>query len=409
MLLSSFLNSVAFVYLTDQDFQNTSAVVGIDWNNLPDFDSVKIVKKYLALRVEESHRQVVFQMSDDLRFLESTELDFKLVGTNEEMLAANFQKYFKEHRFSELGKALSKNPNLGEKILSEFDIEKINAHAGKTVLEFMPKTYFDFLHKQSQGLAKVIIKNFEQVSNMIGGFNFGRVILILGETGFGKTNFALNLALNASLGRRCLYVNMEMPLEDITNRLAVLNSQKSFKDLYDGKILLAEATAGIESFGNNLKFTTGFSASVQSIESLMRKEHKKGLHFVIIDYDQKIDLVYSKNVPEWKLLQIAIQRIEDVAKELEVCVILLAQLNREGSISSSHRATFTAHTILNFKRNDAADVFQQSVNAIVVAEKNRHGKKSQAVLLNYNDQNLKITEISTIDYKKQETKSELRV
>jgi hypothetical protein len=42
-------------------------------------------------------------------------------------------------------------------------------------------------------------------------------------------------------------------------------------------------------------------------------------------------------------------------------------------------------------------------NALVSAEKNRHGKKDQACLLKYNSENLNITEIAVIDYKKQDS------
>ena len=136
----------------------------------------------------------------------------------------------------------------------------------------------------------------------------------------------------------------------------------------------------------------------------MRREKATGLDILVIDYDQKIDLTYNRNIPEWKLLQLAVQRIEDLAKELSVCVILLTQVNRDGGVSASHRATFTAHTVLNFKGMDAVGHHPQSANAIVVAEKNRHGKKSQACLLSYNQETLGIREVGVIDYKKLETK-----
>ncbi len=258
---------------------------------------------------------------------------------------------------------------------------------------------FFLLLKQKENKERVIIPGFEMLSKMIGGFNFGRVVMLLGETGFGKTNLAINLLIRAATRSKCLFINMEMPLEDITNRLVVLATQKSFKELYAGNITYDSAVYDLKSYGDNLKFTEGFSLTLQSIESLMRKEKTNGLDFVVIDYDQKIDLTISRNIPEWKTLQVAIQRIEDLSKELEVCVILLAQVNREGSVSSSHRATFTAHTILNFKGNDAQTVYK-SGNALIAAEKNRHGKKDQACVVHYNDENLNITELGVIHYKK---------
>lgn len=400
MQLDSFLNTVAYLFLSDLDFQEVVSLAGIDWNKLPDLESVRIVKKYLALRANNPHRIALTEIHGDIAFLEHCELDFKVVGKNDEDLSNQFRKLFKTYQYQQLANKILLNPEMGEKILSEFDVDRVSAINTKTVTEFLPDNFQKFLEKQKTGLERVLIPGFEMLSKMIGGFNFGRVIMLLGETGFGKTNCAINLLVRAATRHRCLFINMEMPLEDITNRLVVLTTTKTFKQLYSGGIAHNDAVYDLKAYGDNLKFTEGFSLSLQSIESLMRKEKKTGLDFVVIDYDQKIDLVYSKNIPEWKLLQIAIQRIEDLAKEIGVCVILLAQLNREGSVSSSHRATFTAHTILNFKSKDVQTAYDNRANALISAEKNRHGKKDQACLVHYNDENLNITELAVIDYKK---------
>lgn len=395
-----FLNTAAFLYLTDPDFKAISDLANINWPSLPNFESVKAVRKYQELLASMPHRSAISELSGEIAYLERCELDFQSVGQNEEDLSIRFQKHFKSHQYSLLGQRLNENPDMGDKILSEFDVNRPAAVLVKAVSEFLPEKYEQFLANQKLGKERVVIPGFEQLSHMIGGFNYGRVVMILGETGFGKSNLALNLTIRAATKYKCLFINMEMPLEDITNRLVVLNTGKTFKDLYSGNISSAEATKHLDVFGKNLKFTNGYSLSLQSIESLIRKEKANGLDFVVIDYDQKIDLVHSKNLPEWKMLQTAIQRIEDLSKEIEICVMLLAQVNREGTVSSSHRATFTAHTILNFKANDAQTSYDKNANALISAEKNRHGKKDQALLVHYNDQNLSISEVTVINYQK---------
>jgi len=402
MQLGKFLNNIAYLYLVDEEFQRVSILAGIDWNRLPHFENVEIVKKYLVLRANNSHKAALSEMGDDIRFLEMGGVSLENVGGDEEEISHQFQKAYKAYRYSELGLSLQAHPDFGDKLLQEFDIDQSSVIKTKTVTEFLPTEYEAFLEKQRLGLERVIIPGFEMLSKMVGGFNPGRIVMILGETGFGKTNLALNLLVRAATKAKCLFINMEMALADITNRLVVLTTQKSFKDLYEGQIKYEQAVFDLKAYGDNIKFTEGYSLSLQSIESLMRKEKHSGLDFVVIDYDQKIDLVYSKNIPEWKLLQIAIQKIENIAKELNLCVLLLAQLNRDGLVSSSHRATFTAHTILNFKSNDSKSAFDNQANALISAEKNRHGKKNQACLVKYNSDNLNIHEIAVVDYKKQE-------
>jgi KaiC/GvpD/RAD55 family RecA-like ATPase len=397
MQLEAFLNVIVFLFITDQSFQPTLGAAEIDFNKLPSLDCVKIARKYLALTATMSHRDAVSELSLDIDYLEKCGLDFTIIGKDDEEISSRFNKFLKEHRFIDLGKRLSAAPHLGQEILNSFDLDRPAGLQPYVMQETFPKVYFDFLFSVKQGKELVRIPNFEKVSDMIGGFGPGRIIMIMGETGFGKTNFAMNLVVCASTSMRCLYFNMEMPIEDIIKRLAVLVSGKSFGELFRGEITLDEATKGLSVFGKNLKITNGRTVSAGSIEALMIKEKQSGLDLVVIDYDQKIDLSYSKNIPEWKLIQLAIQKIEDVAKDLNVCVLILVQANREGSISSSHRATFTAHTVLNFKKNDHVGG-PQSANAIVVAEKNRHGRKDQACLLTYNQDNLRINEHYVIDY-----------
>lgn len=400
MQLEGFLNVIVFLFLTDQSFQATVLAAEINFNALPDFECIKIVKKYLSLTATMSHREAVSELSSELDYLERCELDYAHIGKNDEEISDRFNKYLKQYRFFELGKRLQAAPHLGSDILNSFDLDRPAGLIPLLVSEALPKAYFDFLFSVKQGKELVRIPNFEKLSEMIGGFNPGRIIMLMGETGFGKTNFALNLIVCASTSMRCLYFNMEMPFDDIAKRLAVLVSGKSFGELFRGEITQDEATKGVAIYGKNLKITNGRSVSLQSIESLIQKEKQNGLDFVVIDYDQKIDLVYNRNIPEWKLLQLAAQKLEDIAKELSICVIMLVQVNRDGAISASHRATFTAHTVLNFKRNDYDGAFPQSANAIVSAEKNRHGRKDQACLLTYNQDNLRISEHYVVDYKK---------
>jgi RecA/RadA recombinase len=400
MPLDNFLNNIAYLYLTDRDFQKISDLAGIHWSSLPDFECVKIMKKYFVLLASNTHQQAIMELSSDLAYLEMCNLSLQRVGKDEDEISHQFKKYYKQFQYHRLGEQLLAKPEQGEKILSEFDVTRLNSVSTKSVSEFLPEKYESFLKKQKENTERVIIPQFKQLSELIGGFNFGRVIMVLGETGFGKTNFAINLLVRAATKYKCLFINMEMPLEDITNRLVVLTSQMTFKNLYAGEISTQKATEHLAAYGDNLKFTDGFSLSLQTIEALMRKEKANGLDFVVIDYDQKIDLPYSKHTPEWKSIQDAIQRIENLSKEIQVCVLFMAQVNRDGNVSASHRATFTAHTILNFKSNDAQTVYDVRANALISAEKNRHGKKNRACLVSYNDENLNINEITVIDYKK---------
>ncbi len=390
MQLEQFLNSCAYACLIDDEFQATCELAGINWQTLPPFDGVRAMQKYYLLRETHSHQEARFEVRDDARFLEIS-ADTSQLGRDEFELSVQFKKIHAIYAYEALGQELIANPSHGKALIENFTTGDLKRISASSVLEFAPPLFEEFLEKAKKQEGKVLIPGFPMLSEMIGGFNPKRILMIMGETGFGKTNLALALAIRASLRSRCLYVNMEMSLDDMTKRLAVMVTRKSYHDLYRGHIEYEEFKKLVSVFGGNLVMTPGSSLSMGSIEALIRRESREGMKFAIIDYDQKIDLPLMKNEPEWRSLQKAIIKLEDLAKELDICIIVLMQQNRDGQISASHRATFAAHTILDFK-NDPMQ------GPIIHAKKNRHGKKDQAVRVEYGQDDSSIIEIEVVTH-----------
>jgi hypothetical protein len=75
------------------------------------------------------------------------------------------------------------------------------------------------------------VAGWEMLSDAIGGFNPGRLALCMAQTGYGKTNLALNLAMSAQETMNTWYFNMEMGLEDIFERMMAIFYDKPFSDL----------------------------------------------------------------------------------------------------------------------------------------------------------------------------------
>lgn len=391
MHLAQFLNSCAYLCFVEDGFLATCELAGIDWQKLPEFESVKSVREFLFLLTKVSRHEALVEMRDHVRRIE-LEAECADLGRNEHEIAAQFKKLYSQFKFVELGRQLMESPERGQRLLDDFTFQVGEPTRSYLVGDFAPMMYLDFLEKTKIKEARQAIDGFPILSETIGGFNKKRIIMIMGETGFGKTNLAMNLAVRAALRNKCLYVNMEMSLEDMTKRLAVLVTRQSYRDLYLGHIPFESFRDAVGIFGMSLMMTSGSALTMGSIEALIRKQAAAGLDFVFIDYDQKIDLPYMRGEPEWKSLQKAILKLEDLAKELNVCMIVLAQVNRDGDISASHRATFSAHTILDF-RND------ETHGPVIAARKNRHGKKDQAVRVRYSEEDSSIQEIECVTFK----------
>lgn len=221
---------------------------------------------------------------------------------------------------------------------------------------------------------------------MIGGFNPERIGIAMGETGFGKTNLAINLALAAARTMGVAYVNMEMGYADMVKRFAVIGAQVNYRDYGQGAFDPGAVKNRLSSVADKIQITSGKALSLPQISAWARLRHRKNpLGLLVIDYDQKVDLRLGFGIEEWKELQKAVEAFEALAMELGIYVLLLAQVNREGKIAGSFRALYPAHTALRFREHETH-------GPIIEAVKNRHGKKSQALTVLYNQENSSLIE-----------------
>src|SRR5690606_19276056 len=82
--------------------------------------------------------------------------------------------------------------------------------------------------------SRKLIPGWEKLSRLIGGFNPGRVSVLIAESGVGKTMCALNLSLCASKSEPTLFINMEMTKNDIVARFVQMGARIKSEDWHTG-------------------------------------------------------------------------------------------------------------------------------------------------------------------------------
>lgn len=390
MRLKEFLENAAYLFLTDEGFQPIATSAGIRWDELPDFDAVKIIREYLALRQSKPHNVAMDKCRPSARFLEMCDLKLHDIPADAQVLNHAFQETLQTYRYQALAETLAKNPENGKNLLRGFEDEKGSGVEYASIGDLLPDALLNLNEAIKTQTAKTSLKGFEKLSDLIGGFNRGRLVIITGETGFGKTNLGINLALAAAQTMTVAYANMEMVYDDIARRVMAILTQTPYTELYAGQLDQNRLNFALKDIGQRFTITNGRTHSVPEIEAWLRvMKRKQNIDFAVIDYDQKLDLPVSRNIPEWKGVQQAIIKLEDIAKDLGIHVIVLSQLNRDGEISASHRATFTAHTVLHFSDNE-------SLGPVIHAKKNRHGQKGKAISVKYDEECSRISEINVV-------------
>jgi hypothetical protein len=198
------------------------------------------------------------------------------------------------------------------------------------------------------GSAIISLPQFSKLSNAVGGFNSGRIILLVARTGFGKTTLALSLARSANITAPVAYINMEMFVDEMALKNAKAKNQITHRDFFDKKTALYLAP---QKTVHGFYSTAGRAMRPEKIYSLCRSlNNQSKLSLIVIDYDQKLEVNISAKTQEWKAIQNATELFEEMAKELEVCVIMLCQEDTLGDVQSSKRSKNAASAVLRFTK-----------------------------------------------------------
>ena len=170
-----------------------------------------------------------------------------------------------------------------------------------------------------------------------GGIAAGEVMTIAAPTSCGKSALALNLACQATKkgGHKVAVFSLEMPQKQLAKRLVQTISGVNLRNVEEKNVtdeqLKRVNDTNEELVNDSLIFT---SHSVRSAEDLVSQARQfvqtKGVKMVIIDYLQLIPF-NSKRMGKAEGIADISHKIKQMALDLNIAVVLLAQVNREGA------------------------------------------------------------------------------
>lgn len=203
-------------------------------------------------------------------------------------------------------------------------------------------------------LPRIDTKNSEFNLVCGGGIVPGSIILMGGEPGIGKSTMALQIARSM----RTLYISGEESPAQIRMRAERLGIEKE-------KIFVSTCT------------------SVEEIVELVIPGDEKQIQCMIID---SIQTVYSHDVPGMpgSISQIreSASRLARFAKKLNISIMLIGHINKEGSIAGPKLLEHIVDTVLYFEGDSAKEY------RILRAFKNRFGSINEIGLFRMTGQGL---------------------
>lgn len=178
---------------------------------------------------------------------------------------------------------------------------------------------------------------FPSLDRHLSGLKAGRLYIIGGRPGQGKTSIALNTAIeNAKEGYTTLFISAEQDVNDLANKIIGSTSGLGHQHL-DNKRLTAndwekieQSLATIERLKGNI-FLKDNPSNITHITALVRTLKKRSqLHLVIVDYLQLISPAAKKNnrIREQEVSEIS-RTLKQLSLSEKLPIIALSQLNRD--------------------------------------------------------------------------------
>jgi len=176
-----------------------------------------------------------------------------------------------------------------------------------------------------------------KIDEHTGGFQRGDLVVIAGETSQGKTSLALTIAKNASILHKASIsiFSLEMSIRQLTARLVSQEVAVPSKKMLQGKVKYGDISlikSGVDKLRKSRIFideclSTNIDYIINTIKAY---KIQKDIDMVVVDY---LQLIHNNKKGGTKEQEVgdSIRRLKNIARELDIVVVVLSQLHRSGN------------------------------------------------------------------------------
>ena len=199
---------------------------------------------------------------------------------------------------------------------------------------------FEIIQKDKSAL-RGITTGFYGLDKITNGLQRSDLILIAARPGVGKTSFTMNVVTNAAIaGYKCAVFSLEMPKSQITQRILCSIACVDMSKVMSGEMNTTEWSRMLQA-SEKLKELdiyiddNSMTNPIDILQKCRRLQREHGLDLIMIDY---LQLMSSPKQVESRQLEISgfTRALKIAAKELNVPILLLSQLNRAVESRKDH-------------------------------------------------------------------------
>jgi len=181
---------------------------------------------------------------------------------------------------------------------------------------------------------------YYELDDVLSGLNKGELVVVAARPSMGKTAFALNVMENAAfshpywLKRRpsVLLFSLEMGVQSLVQRMLCSRARVPAYLLRSGRLSgdlrqdLASAADELQGTNIFIDDTPGISMMALRSRARRRAASETGLDLIVVDYLQLLS--FPKSESRQQEISNISRSLKELARELEVPVVALAQLSR---------------------------------------------------------------------------------
>ncbi len=225
------------------------------------------------------------------------------------------------------------------------EVERDVLRISEERVEATSRTIKDLVHKaintieefhQRQGMLTGIATGFPDLDKLTSGLHGGEMIVIAARPSMGKTSLAMNIVEHAAVDQQLPVgvFSLEMTAESLVLRMLCSRSRVNLRSIRDG--FLAErdfpkltGSAG-KLAGAPIFIDDTSGLSILQLRAKARRMYQQfGIKLFVIDYLQLLNSTSRRAENRQQEIADISNGIKALAKELDVPVIVLSQLNRE--------------------------------------------------------------------------------
>jgi replicative DNA helicase len=238
---------------------------------------------------------------------------------------------------------------------------------------------------------------FVDLDEKLVGLHKAELIILAARPSVGKTAMAINIIRNILIGERqpVFFVSLEMARVELAERLLCCHSRVDSHKMRKNMLGSEEIGRLIEAGGDlrpcKLFIDDSPAQSMLRIAANARRlKHREGIRLVVIDYLQLIEPENRRDPRHEQVAQIS-RRLKFLAKELDLPVLALAQVNRATEDRQDHRPRLSdlresgsieadADTVLMLHRPELYEPGQHEGTVELIIAKQRNGPTGEITL-----------------------------